>query len=561
MRQPPQQMEKGVTFTWMGGLGNQIWSLAAAYSVSRFSKCPLYVPQNPLENNKHLTAGLNYIKSIFRYFGKHIDEPQGTFHERLLKEGWTFPAEYQHGFHPWRPETYKAGTILNSYYQYYPAISNYEVDIRLLLLQGLAEQRVKLEQQKHYDFHGAAFLHIRRGDYLSIPHVHYTQPIEYYQKAIQIIKEEGRVKHIYVITDDPQWARIQPFITESDNFLSVADVPDELDAMAFMSLCCSGAIIANSTFSWWGAFLGAWGSRETVIAPQHWICNRVISLFPSEWTVLDNQQNIVSPQADSKTVCVTLSDAAYMDKAVRTIQELRGPGCWSGDIVLLCVDCPPPEGIAERYGVQTRRIPKIDTSRLVQALHNKPIKPMPDGRHFGKLTQWTKFRVFDSFFKRWDRVVYLDAGLRIFDTIQPLLDLPYKGSFLAPDDASPADNGNRFRVQLDIGANPRVGENMIATVGKEVLEERYFLNCLWVYDTALLDKITVEDLEDSMNKYPICLCNEMGIMNYWFTFILRCWKPFPWTLPTGKFLFSWSEDTKPGGTWRDFHMVKYSRTG
>jgi hypothetical protein len=552
-------MEKGTTLTWMGGLGNQIWSLVAAYVTSRVQGCPLYLPENPAKNNPHLTEGINYLKTIFQHFGTHISESQESFHARLKAVGWRCPSPSQNGFHPWRPEETHPGTILDSYYQYWPAIKGHETEIRALLLQGLAEIRERLETA--YEFDGAAFLHIRRGDYLDKPTIHFSQPQAYYDKAIRLLKEEGRVKRIYVLTEDPKWAAEQSFVKDSDGLLTVVDIPNELDSIAFMSLCTAGAIIANSTFSWWGAFLGAWGGRSTVIAPQLWISYRVVSLIPEEWIVLDKKQKILPRLAEPNTVCVTLSDAAYMDKAVRTIQELRGAGRWDGDVVLLCVDCNPPAGIAERYNVIMHRIPKINTDLLVQALKENPIRPMPDGRHFGKLTQWTKFRVFDPFFKRWDRVAFFDAGLRIFDTIEPILQIPWRGRFIAPDDAGVVDNGNRFRVQLDLAANPRVAEDMIAQVGKGVLDERYFLNCMWIYDTALLDRISVEDLEDSMNRYPISLCNEMGIMNYWFSYKLRCWSPLPWRTPTGKIVFAWSEGSLHGGTsWSDFHFVKYSST-
>lgn len=53
-----------------------------------------------------------------------------------------------------------------------------------------------------------------------------------------------------------------------------------------MSLCYSGAICANSTFSWWGAFLGAYSQRNPVFVPRNWIREKIWNLFPEEWIII-----------------------------------------------------------------------------------------------------------------------------------------------------------------------------------------------------------------------------------------------------------------------------------
>ena len=62
---------------------------------------------------------------------------------------------------------------------------------------------------------------------------------------------------------------------------------DELYCLAFMSLCLGGAICANSTFSWWGAFLGTYGKRNPIFVPRLW--SKVYNtngLYPDEWIKL-----------------------------------------------------------------------------------------------------------------------------------------------------------------------------------------------------------------------------------------------------------------------------------
>ena len=74
-----------------------------------------------------------------------------------------------------------------------------------------------------------------------------------------------------------------------------------------------------------------------------------------------------------------------------------------------------------------------------------------------------------------------------------------------------------------------------------------------------------KELEDAMNKYPICRCNEMTIMNLLLTFRYKLWKPFPdfCVSKPNKRLFGWTEHDRDYGlhtTWRDFCYIKYPST-
>ncbi len=101
---------------------------------------------------------------------------------------------------------------------------------------------------------------------------------------MKLLRERLAPERIYVCTDDPQWVKSQPFF--SDPIFTLVDLPNELDTLALMSQCKYGAICGNSTFSWWGAFLGAFGERAPVIVPKKWINEPVDCLFPKEWIVV-----------------------------------------------------------------------------------------------------------------------------------------------------------------------------------------------------------------------------------------------------------------------------------
>jgi hypothetical protein len=159
----------------------------------------------------------------------------------------------------------------------------YEEELRAAVMKGLEQIHADLEPQFNLD--GAAFLHIRRGDYVDIPHIHYNQPLSYYEKALRFLPNS--VKQILIFSDDIEWVKQQPLFQDSSTFQFVPADFDEIQSLALMSLCTEGAICANSTFSWWGAFLGAHAKRSPVVVPSRWISDPpIVSLFPENWTVI-----------------------------------------------------------------------------------------------------------------------------------------------------------------------------------------------------------------------------------------------------------------------------------
>lgn len=262
----------------------------------------------------------------------------------------------------------------------------------------------------------------------------------------------------------------------------------------------------------------------------------------------------------TSTVFVSLTDKGYSPKALRTLDELRSKGEWTGDIVLICVDFDLPEENIQRLNLIVRRVSHINHIPLWETWTNFPLPPMADNRHYAKVTQWDKLEVFSDYFKRWDRVLFLDAGIRVLDKVEHLLEVPWEGRFLAPDDSDPYDNGNRLKCQIHLDANPNAKKEFIEEFGTSLLNRKYFLNCIFVYDTRLLNARPVyETMLNLMYKYPIMACNEMGIMNLFFRDV---WVPFPQRVTdSSKYLFGWSElNYREKPTWKQFCFLKYPST-
>jgi len=103
-------------------------------------------------------------------------------------------------------------------------------------------------------------LHIRRTDYKTNPN-HTALSMEYYEKALSEFDDSSEV---IIFSDEPQWCMEQKLF-ESDRFM-ISETGNNYMDMCLMTLC-SGHIIANSSFSWWGAWLS---SSQKVVAPSGW---------------------------------------------------------------------------------------------------------------------------------------------------------------------------------------------------------------------------------------------------------------------------------------------------
>ena len=267
-----------------------------------------------------------------------------------------------------------------------------------------------------------------------------------------------------------------------------------------------------------------------------------------------------------KTVFVLVSDSAYLHRAKKTIIDLRSAGQWHGDLVLINVDSAVINPtFLDFYNITEKRFPAIHEKRILvgDILNNNPFKDTIDGREISLTNQWEKLHVMDPYFKKWDRVVFLDAGMRVlYNVNESILAVDYKGKFLAPDD------GGNFSIlpnphKLFESQISKCDEKRMEILKKDFpkvndLKEAYFLNCMWVYDTSILDICSKQEMVEGMLKYPICKTNEMALMNLYIHFKYGLWERFPKYASNGKILFDWCESNNPEpSNWRDYCFLKY----
>lgn len=128
-------------------------------------------------------------------------------------------------------------------------------------------------------------IHVRRGDYVSHPiykRTHGSLPLHYYQKAIKIINNSMNNPTFYIFSDDITWCKKELCALEK-NIIFVDKLKDYEDLELMMS--CKHNIVANSSFSWWAAWLNN-NESKIIVAPSNRFLKKkydMNSLYPKEW--------------------------------------------------------------------------------------------------------------------------------------------------------------------------------------------------------------------------------------------------------------------------------------
>jgi hypothetical protein len=151
------------------------------------------------------------------------------------------------------------------------------------------------------DIDNPIFIHIRRGDYLNSQQAHPVCPIEYYEKALSHFDSDIPA---LVFSDDIEWCKNQELFSDDRFMMSeyqeyysqTCDTNDgrQRALVPYFDLClmslCSGGIMANSSMSWWGAWLQQNTSRP-IVAPNPWFGIQykdydMSDLLPTNWKVV-----------------------------------------------------------------------------------------------------------------------------------------------------------------------------------------------------------------------------------------------------------------------------------
>ena len=206
----------------------------------------------------------------FPFVPKYIRDSEKGFDERLLRNNGDM---YLDGF--WQSERYFS-------------------PVREILLKEFSfKEAPDTENSRMLSRIGscnAVCVHIRRGDYSSTTSgqiKHGVCPLDYYHSALEYIRQRTPNPAFFVFSDDPAWASSNLSNLEAATFVSHNVGRNDAEDMRLM-MNCRHFIIANSTFSWWSAWLSQ-NPDKMIVAPKRWYASAKQSdkdLVPEKWVRL-----------------------------------------------------------------------------------------------------------------------------------------------------------------------------------------------------------------------------------------------------------------------------------
>lgn len=167
----------------------------------------------------------------------------------------------------------------------------YFLDIRESLQQEFALRHpLKIEDcrlAEHIQACNSVSLHVRRGDYLTNPNAarhHGTCGMDYYERAVRFIREAVPKPQLFIFSDDPAWCEAHLRFDLPMTVVSESGISGSGRDLALMNMC-RHHVIANSSFSWWGAWLGR-DPKKLVAAPARWFTDPArdsSDIIPEGW--------------------------------------------------------------------------------------------------------------------------------------------------------------------------------------------------------------------------------------------------------------------------------------
>lgn len=255
-----------ISINLMGGIGNMMFQIAAVESFGREGGFDVGYG-NVEKMMTELTSASSWSTHAMEYFDifNGFKWPSGgDDYSRVVR----VPFEYTRVI----PED---NTRYVGYFQSSGYIQDREFILRLFEPSDMVKDR--MEPYQDIIAGQSCSIHVRRNNYLSLKYIYEVLDMDYYNGAIEYM-EGIDIKKFIVFSDDMEWCKKN---FRGDKFIFIEDT--DYVEMFLMSRCAHN-IIANSSFSWWGAWLGDARARR-VIAPIKWFSNKIPSdsIVPWNW--------------------------------------------------------------------------------------------------------------------------------------------------------------------------------------------------------------------------------------------------------------------------------------
>ncbi|WP_020596174.1 alpha-1,2-fucosyltransferase [Spirosoma panaciterrae] len=295
-------MNRRVAVQLKGGLGNQLFQYALGRRLSLQLEAELLFDCSVLENRIPVTnfTFRSFDLDMFRIAGRvatpsdlplfpksaSIRSPWPHLVQlaRLWKQGYSYVYERGFAYNPKMLRQLSDRVYLNGYWQSYRYFEDIAATLRAdcSFPDPLPDSAVGLAGQINAT--NSICLHIRRTDFLQVP-LHQVSNADYVGRAIAYMAERVNDPHFFVFSDDIAWCQTNLRLS-----YPVVFVPNELagpkNSLHFRLMrYCKHFITANSTFSWWAAWLSEPSDGKVIVTPQTWFSDSrsIDDLIPANW--------------------------------------------------------------------------------------------------------------------------------------------------------------------------------------------------------------------------------------------------------------------------------------
>lgn len=282
-----------ITVNLLGGLGNQMFQYAIGKNIALANDDTLILD---LTNLLRRDENLNHTHREFEldFFNisaikKIYPQKKNSFKEKCIRRFFTkYINETHHIFDPTVLNN-KGNIYLTGFWQNVKYFEGIEPTIRNeFQFKTEPDSNNKLFLTKVQNCNSIS-IHFRRGDYITnknSANYHGTCSNEYYKNAIIYIKKHVKNPHFFIFSDEINWVEENFNFEDEHTFVDINSGGRGFEDMRLMSHCKHN-IIANSSFSWWAAWLNT-NLNKIVIAPKTWFVNRDTDIVPNYWVKIDN---------------------------------------------------------------------------------------------------------------------------------------------------------------------------------------------------------------------------------------------------------------------------------
>ena len=280
-----------ITCNLMGGLGNQLFQIMMVMAVAIKNEIPFIFPYSD-----KLTTGVErptYWDTFFKNIRMYTANPQNFNNSNIFINNLLYkhPVYNEPRFN--YTEIPKIDNVMfNGYFQSYKYFQ--EVQDKIFDLIGIYGIQLDIlnEYPELFNEKNTISMHFRLGDYKTKQDCHPILPYEYYEKSLEMIPTEELSKYnVLYFCEEEDNEYVNGVIDklklkfQVKEFIKVDDTIDDWKQLIIMS-CCKINIIANSSFSWWGAYFNI-NDGKIVFYPSVWfgpsIQNDVSDMYPDSW--------------------------------------------------------------------------------------------------------------------------------------------------------------------------------------------------------------------------------------------------------------------------------------